>query len=47
MNKNTRQFLTAAATVAVGLVIFNNVKALAGNTVVGKAISGGLVRRAG
>ena len=37
----------AAATVAVGLAIFNNVRALAGNTVVGRALSGGLVRRAG
>ena len=47
MNANTRKFLTAAATVAVGLAIFNNVRALAGNTIVGKALSGGLVRRAG
>lgn len=48
MNKaKAKQFLTAAIGVALGLVLYNNVRGVAGNTAVGKLINGDLVRRAG
>lgn len=38
--------LKAAVPVVLGIVLLNNVRQLAGNSVIGKLISGDLVRRA-
>ena len=47
MTKAQKAFLMSAAAVAVGIVLLNNVRAVAGNTVVGKVISGGFLARNG
>lgn len=42
-----QQLLMAAIPVALGIILLNNLKQVAGNTVVGKVIDGSLLRRAG
>ena len=46
MEKRLKQFGMAGIGVVVGIVIFNNLAALAGNTVIGKILEGKLVRSA-
>lgn len=41
---NFQKIAMAAVPVIIGIIALNNVKALAGNTAVGKLISGDLVR---
>ena len=45
MTEAQKQFLMAVGTIVVGFAVFNNIRALAGNTVVGKALSGGFLAR--
>jgi hypothetical protein len=46
MKFKPEQILMAAIPVVAGIVILNNLSKLAGSTIVGKIISGDLVRRA-
>lgn len=43
---NAKQLGWAAVGVVAGIALFNTLKTLAGNSIVGKALSGDLARRA-
>lgn len=45
MNVKPAMLLKAAVPVVLGVILLNNIRSLAGNTAIGKLISGDLVRR--
>ena len=47
MKINFKAMISAGFGVVAGLVMFNNLRSLAGNTVIGKILNGDLIRRAG